>query len=336
MATTIDDVAKKAGVSIKTVSRVLNDSSKVSPKTAQKVREAMEILGYQPNVLARGLAKNTSDVIGVVIGHGGDLYLSNPYLIDVLNGVSTTALRNGYQVLLVQTLKEVPHAGLIAAKRVAGMVFMSVQVDDANVRALSSAGLPFVLTGRLDAETANFVDVDSVKGSFIATEHLIRLGHTRIGLILGPANHTSSIDRLRGYRQALEANAIAYRANLVVSGDFSATSGYGLTQTLLAQHPAPTAIFAISDLMATGAVRAIELNGLSVPGDVSVVGFDDISTAQYLNPPLTTVRQSGIEKGVLAAKMLLHLIRKQPLARNQVLLTPELVVRESTAPAKRQ
>lgn len=337
MKVTIDDVARAAGVSIKTVSRVLNNSSRVNPDTASRVREAMKSLNYQPNVLARGLATNSSDVIGVVIGHGADLPLSNPFLFDVLKGIGMTANKNGFQVLLVTSSREIPYAGLITARRVAGMVFMSVGMNDPNVRALSSTGLPFVLTCHFSEDVdVNFVDVDSIKGAYMATEHLLDLGHRRIGLICGPPDHASSRDRLRGYRQALEAYGVAYREELVRYGDFTEETGFRLAETLLDLDPPLTALFVNADLMAIGAMSAINHRGLRIPEDISLVGFDDISMAQYLNPPLTTVRQRGVEKGVLATEMVIKLIRKQPVSPRQVTLAPKLITRGSTGPCSRR
>ncbi|MFZ5435590.1 MAG: LacI family DNA-binding transcriptional regulator [Bacillota bacterium] len=332
---TIDDVARAAGVSAKTVSRVLNHSNLVSPDTVNKVQRAMKSLGYEPNVFARGLATNSSDVIGVVIGHGADLPLSNPFLFDVLKGIGTTANRNGFQVLLVTAPNDVPYPALIAAKRVAGMIFISVGMNDPNVRAMSSENLPSVLTCHFDPSIdVNFVDVDSVRGAYMATRHLLDLGHRRIGLVCGPHDHASSRDRLAGYKKALEEHGVAYSHDLVKYGDFTEESGFQLVQGFFDQQPPITGIFLASDLMAIGAMRAIRMHGLRIPESFSVVGFDDISVAQYIDPPLTTVRQRGVDKGVLATEMLVKLIRKEPVSRRQVVLPPELVVRGSTGPVQ--
>lgn len=332
---TIDDVARAAGVSAKTVSRVLNRSSLVSPDTANKVRRAMKVLGYEPNVFARGLATSSSDVIGLVIGHGADLPLSNPFLFDVLKGIGITANRNGFQVLLVTAPDDVPYPALVAAKRVAGMIFISVGMNDPNVRAMCSQNLPSVLTCHFDPNIeVNFVDVDSVRGAHMATRHLLDLGHRRIGLVCGPHDHASSRDRLAGYKKALEEYGVAYSHDLVRYGDFTEESGFQLVQGFFDQQPPITGAFLASDLMAIGAMRAIRMHGLKIPECFSVVGFDDISVAQYIDPPLTTVRQRGVDKGVLATEMLIRLIRKEPVSRRQVVLPPELVVRGSTGPVQ--
>ncbi len=332
MKATIDDVARTAGVSIKTVSRVLNGSSQVKPATAARVRQAMQAHGYQPNVLARGLARNASDVIGVAIGHGADAQLSNPFVFQVLNGITATANRCGYQVMLVTSSPDTPLASLILAKRVAGMVFISVRTNDEHVRTLHAQGLPFVLTSHFgDDVTVPFVDLDGSKAGQMVVDHLVGLGHRRIGLLCGPRHHGNTHARRQGYELGLRRHGLPVPAELIKYGDFHEASGMALTQELLGQQLRPTAIFACSDQMALGAMHAIKSSGLAVPQQMSLVGFDDIPMARYWDPPLTTVHQDGTAKGSAAASMLLQLLQGAPNVAN-VLLQPELVLRQSTAP----
>lgn len=333
---TIHDVARTASVSIKTVSRVLNGSPEVKQATAAKVRQAMQAHGYQPNVLARGLARNASDVIGVAIGHGADAQLSNPFVFQVLNGITAAANQQGYQVMLVTSSPETPMASLILAKRVAGMVFISVRSDDEHVRMLHAQGLPFVLTCHFDSDAAvPFVDLDGTKAGQMVVDHLVGLGHGRIAILCGPSNHGNSHARREGYEQGLAQHDLPLDRRLIKYGDFNEASGICLTRDLLQLADAPTAIFACSDQMALGALHALRQAGLAVPQQVSVVGFDDIPMAQYWEPPLTTIRQDGTAKGTAAADMLIQLLDGKIPPKSR-LLEPELMVRQSTGPVPRE
>ncbi|MEW6046745.1 MAG: LacI family DNA-binding transcriptional regulator [Bacillota bacterium] len=332
---TIADVAKLAGVSARTVSRVINARGYVSSETRDRVLSVIRSLQYQPNPVARAMAGAPAQTIGVVIGHEPRIAFSNPFLSEVLRGIGHVASQNGYQVMLYTGESNLPYASLLATNQIGAMVFMSVPATDPRVARVVEGGYPVVLTCRYqDSERVYTVDVDNEAGAFMAVEHLIRYGHRTIAMVTGPANHMTTVRRVAGYRQALERYGIFFDPALVAEGDYSEESGYRLTHLLLAMRPDLSAIFAAGDLMAIGVVKALVQNGRRVPEDVSVVGFDDISMARYLQPPLTTVRQPGFDKGAIAAEMAIQLARGRTPQQRHVTLAPELVARGSAAPVR--
>ena len=331
----MDDVARVAAVSRKTVSRVINGAENVSRGTRERVLQVIEELGYTPHVTAQSLARGTSRCIGVAIGHGADFAFSNPHLGQVLNGIGVTAASRGYQVLLVtQDVPGTPER-LVSNHQVDGLLFMSVKTTDPVVISLQKMGVPLILTCQHVNPDIAFVDVNNRKGAILAVQHLLTHGHRAIGFIDGPLAHASCRERLAGYKDALEDAGLNLDEALIMEGDFSEESGFRKTFALLESSPDITAVFAVSDLMALGAVRALVEAGLRVPEDVSVIGFDGIPLTRYLNPPLTTIFQSPIEKGKLAAEMLLQRLTGEPARNQQIFLEPELLVRATTGPAKR-
>jgi DNA-binding LacI/PurR family transcriptional regulator len=276
------------------------------------------------------LASGQSRLIGIVIGHGADIAFSNPLLGEVLKGIGQTVAARGYQVMLLTQDGHSSIENLVHNQQLDGLLFMSVTLDNPLIPALSQTGFPIILTCKHTAPEISYIDVDNKKGAFLATQHLIALGHTNIGFINGPSNHGSCQDRLIGYCEALEQAGL--RSNdTIVEGDFSEESGFRKAFALLEARRTVTAIFAASDLMAIGAIRAIQEAGLSVPNDVSVIGFDGIPLARYLSPPLSTVQQTAVEKGKLAAEMLLERLKGERTGSHQILLEPELVVRSTTS-----
>ncbi|MCA1788669.1 MAG: substrate-binding domain-containing protein [Thioalkalivibrio sp.] len=275
-----------------------------------------------------------SRCIGIVIGHGVDFTFTNPLLGEVLRGVGQAVAVGGYQLILLTQDGADTAKQLVRHGQVDGLIFMSAGLHDPVVAALATSDFPFVLTCKHTDPEIAFVDVDNRKGAELATRHLLALGHRRIAFINGPLDHGSCRDRLTGYRAALEEVGVAYDPLLVAEGDFSDESGFRKAYSLLQGAQRPTAIFASSDLMAIGALRAVHDAKLEVPKDVSIVGFDGIPMSRFLNPPLTTVRQAAVAKGKLAADMLLQRLAGSVVRPHQVLLEPELVVRATTtAPA---
>lgn len=327
----MNDVARVAGVSRKTVSRVINAEANVSNGTKTRVLQAVRELSYIPNFMAQGLATGHSRCIGVVIGHSAEFAFSNPLLGEVLKGIGQTIASRGFQVILVTQNIPGMVEPLVRNQQVDGLLLMSVPLNDPVITALQGEGFPLQLTCKYTDTDIAFVDVDNRKGALQATQHLISLGHERIGFIDGPLQHGSCRDRLAGYREALETADLAYEPTLVEEGDFSEESGFRKAFALLERGDNLTAIFAASDLMAIGAMRAVQETGLRIPEDISVVGFDGIPLSRYLSPPLTTIRQPAVEKGKLAAEMLLQRLGGERVRNHQIYLEPELVVRATTA-----
>jgi LacI family transcriptional regulator len=331
----IREVAKLSGVSVATVSRVLNGTATVREETRQRVLERVRELDYVPSAAARTLVSRRSQVIGVVV-NTGDAHpdLKHPFFGDVLVGLRQALGASRYDLLLFTEregfLRRAVHHQLD------GLVLMGVDRRDPDLRGVLDRGLP-AMNVDLDVHgrRAGYVMSDNFGGARIATRHLIELGHVRIATITGLSNTKPAIDRLRGYHEELLAHGLPYRTTYVRKGDFYSSSGHEETHRLLALRHPPTAIFAASDEMAIGAVSAIHEAGLSVPGDVAVVGFDDIESASLLRPPLTTIRQNKTALGRLAGESLIHLIENEDAKPPKVALPVELVERKSSAPQSR-
>jgi LacI family transcriptional regulator, galactose operon repressor len=329
----IREVAQLSGVSVATVSRVLNGSAAVREETRQRVLEGVRELDYVPNAAARTLVRRRSQVIGVVV-NTGDAHpdLKHPFFGEVLVGLRQALGASRFDLLLFTQregfLRRAIHHQLD------GLVLMGVDRRDPDLRGVLDRGLP-AMNVDLDVfgDRAGYVMSDNIGGARIATRHLIELSHVHIATITGLSNTKPAIDRLRGYRNELLAHGLPYRTAYVREGDFYSSSGHEQMHRLLALRRPPTAIFAASDEMAIGAVSAIHEAGLSVPGDIAVVGFDDIESASLLRPPLTTIRQDKMALGRVAGESLIQLIDDEHAKPPKVVLSVELIERKSADPA---
>lgn len=329
------DVAERAGVSVTTVSHVINETRPVSDKLQQRVINAMAELGYRPNALARSLRRKQSHTIGIIVPDS-----VNPFFAEVARGIEDVSFEQDYSVILCNSdgdlAKELLYTNVLAEKRVDGILFVAVSgVTTDHLLPLQARKMPVVVVDR-DVPGAAFdsVLVDNAQGGRLATQHLIDLGHQRIGCITGPPDLTSSAERATGYRQALHENNLASDEKLIAGGDFQYRSGYEAARQLLAVDDPPTAIFAGNDLMAVGAICAVAELGLRVPADLSIVGFDNIRLASFTNPPLTTINQPKSKMGELAATMLLERMRNRELSPRRRLLETSLLIRQSTGPIR--
>ncbi len=330
---TIDRIAELAGVSRTTVSRVLNNRPDVNRATRQRVMAVMAEHDYQPNAFAKAISSQKSHNVGLVIPYEADYIFLNPFFVEVLRGISTTVDRAGYSLLISYTHGEDPVVAW-RRKKVDGLLVLSPgSLHHGLIEAMSSAGVPFVSTSRLaDEERMIYVDVDNVAGGRVAVEHLLGLGHRRIAYV-GKPSLTSSRDRLEGVRQAFAGAGLELNAALVLEADgHSERHGYDAMRRLFEQPEPPTAVFLANDMMAIGAMMAIQERGLRVPQDLSVVGFDNVPIAQYLSPPLTTIHQPAFEKGARAAELLIQCLEREECAPQSVVMDVQLVVRASTAP----
>jgi len=328
---TMHDIAERAGVSVTTVSHVINQTRPVSEKLRLAVNGAMEEMGYQPNLLARSLRRGRTQTIGMVVPDS-----SNPYFAEIAHAVEAATFAQGYSVILCNTQMDVAreefYANVLLEKRVDGIIFMAAGDSAQQIRALQQRRQPIVLVDRdVQGVAADAVTTDNTRGARQATEHLLALGHRRIACIGGPSDVTPSSRRISGYAVALEAAGLPLDAALIVRGDFQFESGLRLAEQLLDLPEPPTAIFASNDLMAVGVIHAAQRRQRRVPEDVSVVGFDDIRLAAYINPALTTVAQPKERLGQTATRLLLERIDNPDLPPRVVTLETELVVRQSTA-----
>ncbi len=332
---TSKDVAELAGVSRTTVSFVLNDvpGMRISSKTRQRVKRAALRLNYHPDATARRMVTGQTHVLGFVLCQSADQAFADFFLPPVLNGLSYGASSQGYHVLfepIAPSDASGAYARLIREHQVDGIILSGPRFDDRNLKRIYAEGAPVVLAGQLPNSGIPFVDVDNVGGAAVATEHLLRLGHRRVALITNaPPAYTASADRLKGYRQALKGAGVSYDKSLVRYGNFTPYSGLQAMNQLLACRPRPTAVFVASDTVAFGALHALHQAGLRVPQDMALVGFDDVPLANFVDPPITTLRLPAYQLGYGAADLLIRLISKDKIENPHILLETKLVVRES-------
>ncbi|MEZ4735318.1 MAG: LacI family DNA-binding transcriptional regulator [Caldilineaceae bacterium] len=329
---TIRDIANKAGVSIKTVSRVLNNEPMVGEATFARVTSVMDELGYVPNILAQRLARGRSNVIGLLCHNA-----TRAYIHDVLGGALESARPRGYGVVTILVDPHQPNAQhellrMVGQQRVDGYLFtppcdnMSPLLEQLHQRAV-----PFVrLTPRDRTLPLPHVSATDGQGAQRMTEHLLQLGHRRIGFVMGNPDHHATQDRLEGYIAALQAHGIKVDKGLICAGDWHFASGVAAGERLLALTPRPTAVFAGNDEMAAGVLQVAHRHGLHLPRELSVAGFDDVPLAAQVWPPLTTVRQPIQEVAKLATDLLIDTLEGKPPATVCFELPTELVLREST------
>ena len=328
---TIRDVAAAAGVSYQTVSRVINNRPDVAEETRRRVWQVIEELGYQPSAIARGLVSKRTYTLGLITADFSDYFFT-----QVIVGAEAEARKQGYFFMLCSTERnpddEPEYLRLLTEREVDGVLFArpSTEEDSRHIVSLIQQGVPLVTTAYwLSGEKLTVVDVDNINGGLQATECLIELGHRKIGMITGPAGWRSVNDRAEGYKLALSRADIPFDASLVEYADWSYQGGYEAMHRLLAKAPQITALFAQNDQMAIGAMRALREAGRRVPDDVALVGYDDIPAAAYCHPSLTTIRQPMQQVGEVATRLLIELINDSAAERKEVLLTTELIRRET-------
>lgn len=341
MAVTIKDVARQARVSVATVSRVLNASAPVREGTRMRVLEVARELRFTPNGAARTLSRRQASALGVILP---DLY--GEFFSELLRGIDLEAQRAGH-ALLVSSSHHDAHGVSVAVRamrgRVDGLLVMAPEVSSASLAAALPDGLPAViLNASATPGAAAAVTVDNMGGTRAVIRHLAALGHRDIAFIRGPVRNADAAARLRGFRAAMRTARIPVRNALVVHGDFTEDSGWRAARELLALRDAlPTAIFAANDAMAVGALLALHEARVEVPGEISIIGFDDIPIARYVTPALTTVRVAIDVLGARAAALLFRALA-DPIAHRDAhreVVTAELIVRHSCGPppsARRQ
>lgn len=334
---TIKDVAVRAGVSHQTVSRVINDHPLVSDTTRQKVKQAIADLNYRPSLAARSLPGRRSFVIGFIVPYDPDYLIRDPHLLAQISGADAEANAHGYNLLLSTAGDS--KQGLEAYERFVrnhvgdGALVIETACSKAGGELLARQDYPYVSLGRdLGNPNAYVVSSDNRDGGKQVTRHLLEKGHRRIGIINGPPIGAVAglHQRLEGHQQALAEAGLSFDPTLMVYGDYTRNSGERATQQLFALPDPPTAIFALNDRMAMGAIRALQVVGFRVPEDVTVVGYDDIPAAADFNPSLTTVKGAARKVGQLAAHMLFKLIDGETVEEKEVILPAELVIRGSS------
>ena len=332
---TISQIAQLAGVSKATVSRVLNGYPHISPQLRQQVQKVIDETGFQPNNVARLLATDRSNMIGLVIPTGPQAVLSvftDPYFPALTQGVSQAANQNHLTLALFVFHSEQEgrekFTSILTNGLLDGLIITADRKDDYFLSTLKEHDMPFVLIGRLkNIENFSSIDTDNFSGGYMATTHLIELGCRRIGTVSSTQNYSGEA-RYEGYCRALEDHNIPFDERLVAFGDYSLESGYTGAQKIMPARP--DAIFTAADTMALGVIRAVRDAGLNVPADVAVVGYDDLPPAIQSDPQLTTIQQPIEETGRIAIETLIKLIDNRNLPPQRVILPNKLIVRAST------
>lgn len=329
---TLEDIAEKTGVSRSTVSRVVNNHPNVSSAVRERVRKVIQDTGYHPNAAARMLASQRSWMIGLVLPHTISFFFTDPYFHRLTKGIARAC--NQYDFTLALFLvgsdedEEKIFPRLSRRGMLDGVIVQAGHEGDQMIGRLIDAKIPMVVAGRPQfSENVNYVDIDNIEASFNAVTHLIRLGYKRIGTIAGPARSSVGVDRKAGYLKAIQENAFDVDQTLMVEGDFTDDGGYHAMQQLISAKP--DAVFAASDMMAVGAMRAVDEAGLKVPDDIAFVGFDDLSLTDRQRQQLTTIRQPVQEHGIKAVELLIDVIENGLHPSRQVIIETELIIRDT-------
>ncbi|WP_317203419.1 LacI family DNA-binding transcriptional regulator [Janthinobacterium sp.] len=329
---TMKQVAERAGVSTTTVSHVINNTRVVSADVRARVLGVIQQMRYVPSAVARSLKNDRTHTIGMMVPNN-----SNPYFAEVIRGIEDAAFKQGYNVILCNSYddpgKQVAYIRVLMEKRIDGLILVASGSDAELTRFLAGDRLPTVLVDReIGGVAADFIEADHELGAYLGAKYLLELGHRAIACVAGPEKLLPSRDRVAGYRRALDEAGVAPRAEWLIYSDFTSAGGYRAFQQLLALAEPPSAICAGNDLMAIGGICAASEAGVRIPGQLSVLGYDDIAPAAYSNPPLSTISQPTREMGALTARILIERMLNPELPLRRELLQPSLVVRKSTAP----
>ncbi|MCL5995794.1 MAG: LacI family transcriptional regulator [Chloroflexi bacterium] len=327
-------VAARAGVSVQTVSAVINNKPGITAKTRQRVMLAVQQLGYRPYSVARSLRTRRTRTIALVVSD-----IANPSFSTMASAAEDNAHSSGYSVVVYNThddiTREANYMHTAIERWVDGVLFVSAEDQMTSLHTLRAAGIPSVAIDRIPENyTGASVTLDNVKAGCIAAEHLLSLGHRRIAHISGPLKLRLARERLGGFREAIACQGLDPDMYPPGQGNWECMAGFLAMQQLLAQTPPPTALFAANDRMAIGAMQAAYQAGLRVPQDISIVGLDDIEVAAFQIPPLTTVRQSFAELATRGVQLLLDLLAGKEVSdwEKHVVIEPTLIQRQSTAP----
>ncbi len=324
---TLKDVAKKAGVSIATVSCALNDSDKVKGDTKEKILRAAKELNYTPNKMARSLKKRKTETIGLFLSD-----LGGPFYSELIRGVQDTVMMNGYDMIVCSTYGGEKSTGysFLKERGVDGAIILSSDITNEMLRAVSKSDLPLVLLDReFTLDNIHNVLINNRKGAYEVTKHLIEQGYKKIGCVMGPVDSYDGNERYKGYTDAMKEAGMTIETGLSVRGGFTEEGGYQATRIMIASHDVD-AVFCANDEMAIGAIKAIEEKGWSVPKNIAVAGFDDIVLASYIRPSLTTVSHPKFEWGAAAAQLLFQSLNDENINGGTIMFPTELVHREST------
>nr|WP_269448621.1 LacI family DNA-binding transcriptional regulator [Metabacillus kandeliae] len=338
---TIKDVAKMAKVAPSTVSRVIANNPRISERTKERVREAMQELGYHPNFIARSLANQSTQAIGIIMPSSADKSFQNPFFPEVIRGISKGAHQKQYALHMAtgETEEEIFEGvvQMVEGKQVDGIILLYSRVDDQLTNFLIEKQFPFVIVGKpfKHVEEITHVDNDNYRASKEVTEHLIELGHERIAFVGGNLNFVVTIDRLLGYEKAINVAGLPYKDDYIIHEEFQEEGGKEAVLELFSLKEPPTALVVADDLMAVGVLNTLHEMGIQVPADVSVVSFNNIMLAELSRPPLTSVDIHIVQLGYEAAKNMIQMIENpsEPIKR---IIIPHTLVKRQTCHLKKE
>lgn len=327
---TIKDVAKLAGVSTTTVSHVINKTRFVSEDTSKLVQDAIQQLNYSPSAVARSLKVNTTKSIGMIITTS-----ETPYFAEIVHAVEEYCYQQGYSLFLCNTQNKFQkisnHLDMLVKKRVDGILVMCSEYTQDSMNLFESfSTLPLVVMDwGPNSSKMDVIQDNSFEGGYLATKYLIDCGHKEIGIIAGDLNKTTAKTRYDGYVKAMNEAGLSINPDWVLEGHFEPEDGFECMNKILAQNKLPTAVFCCNDVMALGAISAIGEKGLSVPQDISIIGYDDIHASRFYAPPLTTIHQSKMRLGIMAMDLLIARMTDKNKEPAKIEMHPELVIRKS-------
>lgn len=332
--TTIYDIAKFAGVSPATVSRVLNGKESVSEETKQKVLQIVEDMNYIPNAAARSLVEKKSWAVALLLPD-----ISNPFFATIARGIDDAVSDKGYSLIICNSddslYKERKHINILRKRRVDGIILIASR-NKSSVGDLGIKNTPLVIVDRhQDTDHADFVLADNLNGARVATKHLISLGHKEIGTVTGPQNISTGAERFQGFKDAMSEADLQIDEQFIFEGDFREKSGYQMAKKMLKGSRLPTAIFAANDLMALGVMTALKEANIQIPNDMAIVGYDGIVETNYVVPQLTTIVQPNYEMGQVAGEHLIWRIGNPEEPRQKIVLSPRISIKNSSVMKQR-
>ncbi len=335
---TLEDIARKTGVSRSTVSRVINNQSNVREDVRVKVMDTIHKTGFHPHAAARTLASHHSSTIGLILPHSVSFFFTDPYYAHITKGIAQACNQHDYTLALFLVGSKADEESIFPRVSRKGLldgvlVQSGHHGDQYIIGQIVDEQMPIVVLGRpFRSDNVTYIDIDNVHASYLAVNHLIQLGRKRIGTIAGPATSTVGLDRMEGYRKALLEKGMQVEEDLIIEGEFTEASGYSAMQMLVLAKP--DAIFAASDAMAIGAIRAARELGIRVPEDIAFVGFDDLPSATITNVELTTVRQPVVQFGIRSVEALIEQIENKDKQPRRIIMDTELIIRQTCGAAR--
>ncbi|WP_424767052.1 LacI family DNA-binding transcriptional regulator [Paenibacillus sp. sgz302251] len=335
---TIKDIAKAAGVSPSTVSRVVSNHPRISKATSLKVKRFMEEMGYHPNAMAKSLVSNTTQTLAIMLPRPAEELFQDFFFGELLRGILTQSTRAGYDMLLTAATSPSDEtetiSRLVFGRRVDGVILLSSRVNDPLIDLLNKHNFPTVLIGRTENHP-NILSVDNnnEQAAYDATQHLIIQGHERIGFVSGPPSLTVAQDRMEGYRRAMYDAGLPIRSEWIVEGEFLQQSGYRAMSFMMSLPERPSGLVVIDDVVGFGVLRGLTELGYKVPDDLSLVSFNNIALSELATPPISSIDIGTYQLGYTASQMLIRLIQDENVHQNRMIIPHRLIVRESSIQA---